>query len=82
MCMHMVVRVSSAAANNGSQEPVWMLGNPRWVGISLKQTARAPRAALRVSSVTARSTSHMGMRQRGIRWPSEPAHHSSIIQSL
>ena len=44
-----------------------MLGSPRWVGISLKQIARAPRAALRVTSATASSTSHSGMRHSGIR---------------
>ena len=43
MCMHSVVRVSWHVANSGSQYPVWMLGRPRCVGISLKQIARAPR---------------------------------------
>src|SRR6478672_5990865 len=50
-----------------------MLGSPRWVGISLKQIARAPRAALRCTSATARSTSHSGIRQSGSSTPSEPA---------
>ena len=44
-----------------------MLGRPRCVGISLKQIARAPRAALRATSATARSTSQSGMMHSGIR---------------
>ena len=82
MCMHSTVRVSSQIANSGSQYPVWMLGSPRCVGISLKQIARAPRAALRATSATASSTSQSGMRQSGISLPSESPHQSSIIQSL
>src|SRR5437870_12044941 len=38
MCMQTAVRVSSHAAKNGSQYPLWMLGRPRCTGISLKQT--------------------------------------------
>ena len=67
MCMHRTVRVSSQTAKSGSQYPVWMLGRPRCVGISLKHTARAPRAALRVTSAAARSASHMGTMHSGIR---------------
>src|SRR5574341_1436678 len=40
MCMHTTVPVSAQAAKNGSHSPVWMLGSPRWCGISLKHTAR------------------------------------------
>ena len=43
MCMQTTVPVSSQAAKKGSQYPLWMLGRPRWGGISLKQTARTPR---------------------------------------
>src|ERR1700722_5686018 len=82
MCMHTTVRVASQAAKKGSQAPLWMLGSPRCGGISLKQTARTPRAALRRTSVAASSGSHRGMRQRGINEPSLSPHHSSTIQSL
>src|SRR4051812_44912961 len=82
MCMHSVVFVSWQSANSGSQYPVWMLGRPRCVGISLKQIARAPRAALRSTSFTASSTSQSGMMQSGMSTPPESAHQSSIIQSL
>src|SRR5207248_9165526 len=82
MCMQTAVRVSSHAAKNGSQYPLWMLGRPRCTGISLKQTARDPRAALRLTSAAASSTSQRGMRHSGIRWPPESPHQSSIIQSL
>src|SRR5690242_21916485 len=47
MCMAMTVPVSSQARRKGSQASVWMLGSPRCGGISLKHTARTPRAALR-----------------------------------
>src|ERR1700722_17277444 len=82
MCMQPTVPVSSQAAKKGSQAPLWMLGRPRCGGISLKQTARTPRAALRRTSVAASSGSHRGMRQRGINEPSLSPHHSSTIQSL
>jgi len=64
MCMHTTVRVSSQVAKNGSQAPLWMLGSPRCGGISLKQTARTPRAALRRTSAAANSASQRGMIQR------------------
>src|SRR3954447_15612410 len=82
MCMQTVVLVSWHTAKNGSQYPVWMLGRPRCVGISLKHTARAPRAALRCTSCAASCASHSGMRQSGMSAPPESPHHSSIIQSL
>src|SRR6202167_4923385 len=82
MCMLTTVPVSSQAAKNGSQYPLWMLGSPRWGGISLKHTARTPRAALRRTSAAASSASHSGMRQSAIRRPPESPHHSSTIQSL
>jgi hypothetical protein len=37
--MHTTVSVSAQAAKSGSQAPLWMLGSPRWLGISLKHTA-------------------------------------------
>src|SRR5262245_22203496 len=82
MCMHRVTPVSLHVASIGSQWPVWMLGRLRYVGSSLKHTARTPRAATREISSTARSTSHSGMRQSGMFTPPDGAHHSSIIQSL
>src|ERR1700734_2486575 len=66
MCMHTTVAVSSHAAKKGSQYLPWMLGRPRWGGISLKHTARTPRAALRRTSAAAFSASHSGMRHSGI----------------
>src|ERR1700694_279798 len=69
MCMQTTVLVSWHAAKSGSQCPVWMLGRPRWGGISLKQTALVPRSALRLTSLAAPSTSHRGMMQRGISRP-------------
>src|ERR1700677_2925011 len=82
MCMHTTVRVSSQAAKKGSQAPLWMLGSPKWGGISLKQWARTPRAALRRTSAAANPASHRGMMQRGISRPPLSPHHSSTIQSL
>ena len=69
MCMHTTVRVSEQAAKKGSQYPLWMLGSPRWGGISLKHTARTPRAALRRTSAAALSASHRGIRHSGSRRP-------------
>src|SRR5580704_6560196 len=66
ICMQTTVRVSSQAAKKGSQYPLWMLGRPRWGGISLKQTARTPRAALRRTSAAAFSATHKGMMHNGI----------------
>ena len=82
MCMQTTVPVSAQAAKNGSQYPLWMLGSPRWGGISLKHTARTPRAALRRTSAAASSASHSGMRQSGSSRPPLSPHHSSTIQSL
>jgi hypothetical protein len=82
MCRHTTVLVSSHAAKKGSHSPLWMLGRPRTAGISLKHTARAPRAALRRTSAAAISASQSGMIGSGIRRPALPAHHSSTIQSL
>src|SRR4051812_10417525 len=82
MCMHTVVCVSSHAAKNGSHAPLWMLGNPRCVGISLKQTAWHPRAELRRISAAASSASHSGMICSGSKRPPLSPHHSSIIQLL
>src|SRR3984957_11057611 len=65
MCMLTTVPVSAQAAKNGSQYPLWMLGSPRWGGISLKHTARTPRAALRRTSAAALSAFHSVMRHRG-----------------
>ena len=39
---------------------------PRWAGISLKQTARTPRSALRRTSAAASSASQSGMMQSGM----------------
>ena len=44
-------------------------GRPRCGGISLKHTARTPRAALRRTSAAASSASHSGMMHSGIRRP-------------
>src|SRR5580698_9369866 len=82
MCMQTTVLVSSQAAKNGSHCPLWMLGSPRWGGISLKQTARTPRAALRRTSAAARAASHKGMMQSGSSFPSLSPHHSSTMKSL
>src|SRR6186997_1912662 len=76
MCMHTTVSVSTQAWKNGSQKPEWMLGSPRWGGISEKQTAWLPLAALRRTSAAARSASHSGTMIRGTRWPSDSPHHS------
>src|SRR5437899_12216963 len=84
MCMQMTVPVSSHAAKNGSQklDGSWMDGSPRNGGISEKQTARAPRAALRRTSTPASSASQSGINGTGISRPPESPHHSSTIQSL
>src|ERR1700723_1533156 len=82
MCMLTTVPVSAQAAKNGSQYRLWMLGSPRWGGISLKQTARTPRAALRRTSAAARGASHNGMMHSGSRAPALSPHHSPTIQSL
>src|SRR5579871_51844 len=82
MCMHTHVLVSSAAAKNGSQYLEWMLGSPRWGGISLKHTALPPRAALRRTSSAASAASHNGISVSGISRPPLSPHHSSTIQSL
>src|SRR5581483_465818 len=82
MCMHTHVSVSSHAAKNGSQCPLWMLGSPRWGGISLKHTALPPRAAFRRTSAAASAGSHSGMSVSGMSRPPLSPHHSSTIQSL
>src|ERR1041385_2343266 len=82
MCMHRVTPLSLQTWNRGSQSPEWMVGSLRWWGSSLKQMARTPRSALRLVSFAASSTSHNGMRQRGMLTPPEGPHHSSTIQSL
>src|SRR5580692_4673311 len=82
MCMQTTVWVSSQAAKKGSQYSLCMEGSPRWGGISLKQTARTPRAALRRTSAAALVASHSGIRHRGRSAPAESPHHSSTIQSL
>src|SRR3974390_3319436 len=61
MCMHTVVAVSWQAAKNGSQWPVWMLGSPRWGGISLKHTAWQPRAAVGRTSSAASDAPQRGV---------------------
>src|SRR2546423_7754095 len=40
MCMHSVTPVSLHTWNTGSQPPLWIVGNLRWWGSSLKQNAR------------------------------------------
>src|SRR6516164_2052505 len=57
---HTTVPVSSHAARNGSQYPVWMDGRPSGSGFSENDTALKPRAALaRTSSAaTSGSSSH------------------------
>src|SRR6478672_1430266 len=82
MCMHSVTARSLHAANTGSHSPLWMLGSPSFDGISEKQIACAPLAAMRCTSATERSTSQIGMRQSGMFTPCDGSHHSSIIQSL
>src|SRR5580658_8181334 len=82
MCMHTTVLVSSQAAKKGSHCPLWMLGRPRWGGISLKHTARTPRAALRRTSAAANAASHRGMMHNGSSLPPLSPHHSSTMKSL
>src|SRR5437868_5000926 len=82
MCMHNVTPVSLHVLKTGSHPPLWMVGNFRWCGSSLKQNARTPRSALRWISAAARSTSHNGMMQSGMFMPFDGPHHSSTIQSL
>src|SRR3954465_1151025 len=60
MCMLIVTWASLQASKNGSQWPLWMLGRPRFEGISLKQTACTPRSALRRISAAASTGSHNG----------------------
>src|SRR3974390_20663 len=72
MCMHTTVDVSSQAAKKESQYPLWMLGRPRWGGISLKHTARTPRAALRRTSAAASPASHSGTMHSGSSRPPLP----------
>src|SRR3954464_9096954 len=82
MCMLMTVPVSLHAAKNGSQWSVCTLSRLSRGGISLKHTARTPRAALRRTSSAASCASHNGMSVNGMSAPSESPHHSSTIQSL
>src|SRR3954470_4205325 len=82
MCMHSVTPVSLHTSNTGSHPPLWIVGSFKWCGSSLKQNARTPRSALRRISAAASSTSHSGMRHRGMLIPFDGAHHSSTIQSL
>src|SRR3954468_22230399 len=82
MCMLTTVCVSAQASKNGSHSPEWIEGNPRYGGISEKQVARTPRAALRRISSAASLPSHNGMMMFGMRRPLVPPHHSSTIQSL
>src|SRR5262249_18789679 len=84
MCMHTTVPVSAHARKNGSQQPSasWIDGNPRNAGISVNATAWPPRAAFLWISSPASSESHSWMIGSGINRPSDPAHHSSNIQSL
>ncbi len=84
MCMQTTVPVSSAAAKKGSTAlpAVDARQYPRCGGISLKQTARTPRAALRRTSAAARSASHSGMMHSGSSLPPLSPHHSSTMKSL
>ena len=82
MCMHKVTPQSLHTWNRGSHPPLWIVGNFRWCGSSLKQMARTPRCALRSVSAAASSTSQSGMRQSGMLTPPDGPHHSSTIQSL
>ncbi len=83
MCIAITVPVSSQARRKGSQASVWMLGRPRCGGISLKQTARTPSAAVRRTSAAASSASQSGTMASGIIRPRACGpHHSSTIQSL
>ena len=82
MCMLTVTPVSAQAAKNGSHSPEWIDGSPRKGGISEKQVAVTPRAALRRISSAASCASHSGMMMSGMRRPPESPHHSSTIQSL
>src|SRR3954451_447059 len=82
MCMQRVTPQSLQTWKSGSHSPEWIVGSFRWWGSSLKQMARTPRCALRSVSLAASSTSHSGMRQRGMLTPPEGPHHSSTIQSL
>ena len=61
-----VTPVSLHTWKTGSHPPLWIVGNFKWCGISLKQKARTPRSALRWISATASSVSHNGMRQSGM----------------
>src|SRR5689334_6090446 len=81
-CIQTVVPVSLQAWNIGSQWPVCTLGKSRRVGSSEKHTARTPRAALRLISSAASSTSQRGMMHSGMFTPIDGSHHSSTIQSL
>src|SRR3954454_3416074 len=69
MCMQMIVLVSAQAGKNGCHgfSGSWIDASARNGGISLKQTARAPRSALRRTSSGARPASHSVMIGSGIR---------------
>ena len=82
MWRQMTVCVASHASKNTSHSPLWMLGRPRYAGISEKLTARTPRAALRSTSIAASSGSQSGTMHSGTSRPPLGAHHSSTIQSL
>src|SRR3954454_22898215 len=82
MCMLITVPVSLHAARNGSQWSVCTLGRDRRGGISLKQTARTPRSALRLTSAAISWGSHNGTMISGISRPSAWPHHSSTWKSL
>src|SRR3954453_12283197 len=66
MCMLMTVPVSLDAARNGSQCSVCTLGRLSRGGISLKQTGRTPRAALRRTPPAMSCGSHSGAMINGI----------------
>src|SRR5437868_3674673 len=57
VCRQRTVPVSSQAARNGSQWPVWIEGSLSLVGNSGKTTALKPLAALALISLAARSGS-------------------------
>ena len=73
---------STSASSIGSQWPDRKLGQPCECGASRKLIARQPFFAMRLTSATARSMSHIGTMPSGMKRPGYAAHHSSMCQSL
>ena len=80
--MHTTTCSSEHACQNGSQWSVWKLGQPSFVGFSVKVTAWAPLRAVRRTSSASTWGSQMAGIGHGMNRPGWEPHHSSMCQSL